>query len=329
MNARLLGIAALVLMCVGAAGAGAYFAVRQNAGTPVEQAAAVTSQPEQGVLETEARLDDPARAPEASTSVPVAEAPAPVSPPPAARPEARSAQPPASRPASRPGPAARPAPRVEPSEPPARAEALPERDAEPQRSEPAPISPEVARAPEPPPAPVDRFEELVVPADAVIGLQMENAVSSATASVEDRVTARVTRDVRVAGQVAIPAGSRVQGSVVSVVRGGKFKERARLGVRFHTLVTDEGSVPLQTEAVFREGESPTGESAAKVSAGAIGGAILGGILGGGKGAAIGGAAGAGAGTAAVMAGGRNDAVLPAGTNVTVRLAQPATVTVSR
>ena len=49
---------------------------------------------------------------------------------------------------------------------------------------------------------------------------------------QDRVEARVTRDVRVHDTVAIPAGTRALGSVVSVERGGKFRERARLGIRF-------------------------------------------------------------------------------------------------
>ena len=59
---------------------------------------------------------------------------------------------------------------------------------------------------------------------------------------------------------------------------------------------------------------------------AVGGAILGAILGGGKGMAIGAAAGAGAGGAAVAAGDRNAATLPAGTAMTVRILQPVTIT---
>jgi hypothetical protein len=172
--------------------------------------------------------------------------------------------------------------------------------------------------------------DLVVPSDAVLGLQVERTVSSETARVEDRVEARVTRDIRVGDRVAIPAGSLVQGSVTEVERGGKVKERARLGVRFHTVVLADGArVPIRTEAVVREGQSPAGESAAKIGGAAAGGAILGAILGGGKGAAIGGAIGAAGGTAATMAGGRNPAVLPQGTTVSVRIQQPVTVSVEK
>jgi type IV secretory pathway VirB10-like protein len=178
--------------------------------------------------------------------------------------------------------------------------------------------------------PARQFEQVTVPADAVIGLQLESGLSSDTARVEDRVEARVTRDVRAHGMVAIPAGSRVLGSVSEVERGGKMKERARLGVRFHTVILADGTeLPLQTETVYREGDSPANASAAKVGGGAIGGAILGAILGGGKGAAIGGAVGAGAGTAAVMAGGRRAAQIQAGAPMTVKVLSPVTVTVEK
>ena len=174
------------------------------------------------------------------------------------------------------------------------------------------------------------YDELVIAADSVIGLEIESAITSERARVEDPVVARVTRDVKVGGRVAIPAGSKVNGEVTTVERGGRLKERARLGVRFTSIVLADGTrVPIDTETIYREGDSPTNESAAKIGGGAIGGAIIGGILGGGKGAAIGTAIGAGAGTGAVMAGGRNAATLPAGTPVTVRVQDPVVVTVER
>ena len=117
---------------------------------------------------------------------------------------------------------------------------------------------------------------------------------------------------------------------MQVDRGGKFKERARLGIRFHTLVLADGTrLPISTETIYRDGEAPGNGSAAKVGGAAVGGAILGAILGGAKGAAIGGTAGAGAGTAAVMAGDRTAATLPAGTSMTVRILAPVTVTTEK
>jgi hypothetical protein len=178
--------------------------------------------------------------------------------------------------------------------------------------------------------PVPQFDELVVAADSVIGLQLESPVTSERAQVEDSVVARVTRDVKVGDRVAIPAGAKVFGEVTMVERGGKVRERARLGVRFTSVVLADGTrLPMSTETVYREGDSPGRESAAKIGGGAIGGAIIGGILGGAKGAAIGGSIGAGAGTATVMAGDRNHATLSAGTPLTVRIEEPVTVTVEK
>ena len=190
---------------------------------------------------------------------------------------------------------------------------------------------EPVRLPEVAPAtPTREFLELVVPSSSVIGLQVDTSLSSERARVEDRVEARVTRDVLVDGRVAIPAGSRVIGAVTMVERGGKIKERSRLGVRFHTLVlADNSELPIRTENITREGEAPGRESSAKIGGAAVGGAILGAILGGGKGAMIGGATGAAGGTAVVMAGDRNAATLNAGTVLTVRLTEPVTVEVEK
>jgi hypothetical protein len=164
----------------------------------------------------------------------------------------------------------------------------------------------------------------------VIGLQIENRVTSETARVEDRIDARVTRDVKVGDRVAIPAGTRAIGTVTQVERGGKFKERARLGVRFHTLVLADGTrVPITTETIYRDGDTPTNSSAAKVGGGAVGGAILGAILGGAKGAAIGATAGAAGGAGVVAAGDRSTAVLQPGTPMTVRVTAPVTITTEK
>jgi hypothetical protein len=118
--------------------------------------------------------------------------------------------------------------------------------------------------------------------------------------------------------------------VMQVERGGKFKETAKLSVRFNTLVLADGTrVPINTEAIIRSGEAPGNGSAAKIGGGAVAGTIIGALLGGSKGAALGGAAGAGAGSAAVANGDRLAATLPAGTPMTVRLLSPITITAEK
>jgi len=212
-----------------------------------------------------------------------------------------------------------------PPAPPAQAQA------QTQAETPAPLPVEAPRVAEVAPAPPEpRFDDLELPSQSVIGLQLETSVTSETARVEDEVIARVTRDVKVGDRVVIPAGAKAHGEVTVVERGARVRERARLGVRFTSIVLSDGTrVPIDTEPIYREGSSVRNENAAKIGGGAIGGAIIGGILGGAKGAAIGGAIGGGAGTAAVAAGGRNAATLPSGAPVTVRIERPVTVTVER
>lgn len=177
------------------------------------------------------------------------------------------------------------------------------------------------RVEEEPPAgePSRQWVEVVIPAETVIGLEIDSTISTESARVEDDVEARVTRDVRVEGRVAIPAGTRLLGSVTLVERGGPVKTKARLGFRFHTLMfADRTRVAIATDTVYRVGESPGHKSSAKIGGAAIGGAIIGAILGGGRGAAIGGGIGAAGGAAAAMQGERLPVVVPAGTTLSVR-----------
>ena len=345
MLSNRLAFAALAIACVGAAAGGGYLATRQNTvPTPASaqvhtsaSAAPVPAPPASPVVAAQPGTPAvPAKAVQETEGV-VGDAgsrtPATASKTSAARhvePSVRTGGPHGSRPAAAAVAHQEPVPVLTNSWPSSAAAQPP--------APPAPAVADSTQAPRPdehaaqePSRPVEppqrTFEELVVSADSVIGLQTENRVSSETARVEDRIEARVARDVRVGGRVAIPAGARAIGSVMSVERGGKIKERAKLGVRFHTLVLADGTrIPISTETIYREGEAPGNSSASKIGGAAVGGAIIGAILGGGKGAAIGAAAGAGAGTAAVAAGDRNAATLAAGSPLTVRILQPITVT---
>jgi len=342
MLSKPFALAVLAFASVTAAAGGAYIAVRQNGPSAVpvaQQATAPISAPLQAaspaVQETEAVITPPASQPPLEKSEAKATSGSAAPEASAVRPRqvrpAKSASPRAAvrpvRPATIPQPAstavssAVPAPTGEPTTVAPRTDSSPVPDG----------SPVEAARPELPPAPPVRlFDELVIPSASVIGLQIETPVSSDRARIEDRVEARVLRDVAVDGRTAIPAGARAIGAVTLVDRGGKVKERARLGVRFHTLVLADGTeLPMRTDAILREGDSPTGESARKIGGAAVGGAILGAIIGGKKGAIVGGATGAAGGSAVVMAGDRNAATLPVGAVVTVRLAAPISVEVER
>lgn len=329
-----LAFAVLGVACIAAAAGGGYLASRQNTAQPlsVQAPAATAAAPApsaQPVQETEALVaaKAPAAQPASSTPAPKPDVTAARKPePPARQNAARDSKTTTARPEPPPvltstwpsGAVATATPPVLPA---------PAIDAPP-----VPHADEHA-TPEPPPAPQPpqkTFDELVVPVNSVIGLQIETPITSERARVEDRVEARVTRDVKVGDRVAVPAGARAVGSVTLVEKGGKMKERARLGIRFHTLVLADGTrLLLQTDTIYRDGEAPGNAAAAKVGGGAVAGAILGAILGGGKGAAIGAAAGASGGAAAVEAGDRKAATVHAGEAVTARILQPVTVTIEK
>ena len=344
MSSRVLA-GLLAAGCLTAAAGGAYVAVRQNvvqpapvAASPAPNATPAPAQPSPAVApvsETEAIVSSPAK-PKAEAEAPVsapsapAKATAPRAPVPAPAKETPKATASPRRDTTPvvPAPRSTPAPLPTTSGTPVTAER--QTPAPPPVSRPEPVQ-EPVRPVEPAPAPpVRQFEEVVLPSASVMGLELETSLSSERARVEDRVDAKVARDVMADGHVAIPAGSRVIGSVTVVERGGKVKQPARLGVRFHTLVLADGrEIPLRTEPIYREGESPGSESARKIGGAAVGGAILGAIIGGGKGAMIGGATGAAGGTAVVMAGDRNAATLTPGTIVNARLSAPATIEVEK
>jgi hypothetical protein len=329
--------------CVVAAGVGGYLAQSHRATdlppvearpaqstpvaapTPSAEPAVRTPEPvESAVVPAPSEVPTPAsRAPRAgaASSEPVekpakAHEPSNASSPSAAR-VASAAPATQPHPSSAPVRTAEPAPVVEapPAEPPAAAEVQ---------------APPVEPAAKPQSAKVSISETFTIPADSVIGLELEQTVSSETSQLEDRVDARVTRDVKVDGTTVIPAGSRVRGAVTRVENGGRFKERGRIEIRFHTLVLADGDTQaIATDALFREGDNVGRKSSTRIGASAAGGAIIGAIFGGEKGAAIGAAAGAGAGTAVTAAQKPSDARFRAGSVVTVRLTAPVSITVQQ
>src|SRR5688572_14658707 len=303
----------LAIVCVAAGAGGSFLALRSDLPVTATEQVQAPASALSAVAESEGVIEP----------VPAAVPAAPVVAEPAPRPRRPVQSPPAPRPSVRQTASASRVP-----EPPVPAPPVIAPDQRVVPIAPAAITDNQASRTVEPPAPL--YEEIVVAADSVIGLQLESPVTSERAQVEDSVIARVTRDVKVGDRVAIPAGAKALGEVTLVERGGKMRERARLGVKFTSVVLADGTrLPLQTETIYREGDPPGRESTAKIGGGAIGGAIIGGILGGAKGAAIGGSIGAGAGTAAVMAGDRNHATLSAGTPLTVRVEEPVTVTVEK
>jgi hypothetical protein len=316
MSPKGLILALLGTACVGAAAAGGFVAIRLNRVDQMARSVGAPNPPPQAEPAPAAPLPAPATEPTSTPETTVPKTPAP-------RHAARMTT-----------PVIAPAPVTADAAPPGTTATVGSSTAVPPFP-PVPVPPPDTQTtpppvPDPPADPTVAkpvFENVTVGPDAVMGITLDAAVSSATAKVEDKVTARLTRDVTVTGRVVIPAGAKLEGVVTAVDRGGKFSAQARIGIRFTTLIlADNTQLSVQTEPIYRLGEPPGNSSASKIGAGAVIGGILGALIGGKKGAGVGTAAGAAGGTAAA-ANSDYDAVFAAGTPVTVHLTAPLVVSV--
>jgi hypothetical protein len=167
--------------------------------------------------------------------------------------------------------------------------------------------------------PVAARADVDVPDGTEIRVRLEEAISSKTARLEDRVVATVAEPVygdRSDDRPAIPAGTEVQGSVENVQRAQRPSKGGRLQMAFESLVVDGQRVSMDAQVVqVQEG----GIDERKAGLGALIGGVLGAVIDGKKGALVGAIVGGG-GTLAASSG--SEVELPAGTLLTVRLERP-------
>jgi hypothetical protein len=184
---------------------------------------------------------------------------------------------------------------------------------------PAPM-PEQAQQEAPPPPP-----PLVVPAGTSLLVRLGSTLDTKTAQTGQPFNGTLARSVTVGGEVAIPAGAGVSGSVVDSKSPGKFKGEGVLAITLNSI--NVGGVPREiATSTFSQTVKGKGKRTAVAVGGGTGaGALIGGLAGGGKGALIGGLVGAGAGTAGAAFTGNKDLQIPAETAVTFRLANSITV----
>lgn len=174
----------------------------------------------------------------------------------------------------------------------------------------------------------DTTREVIVPAGTVLRVQLENAVASDSSRIEDVVRGHLAAPIVVDGRTIVPSSSPVVGHVTQALRSGKVKGRARVGVRFDSLVADGDRYRIQTRPWTRVAPASKGKDAATIGLPAAGGAIVGGVIGGKKGAGIGAAAGGGGGTAVVLSTRGKEVRLGRGAVLYVRLDRPLSVRVS-
>ncbi|MEQ1575510.1 MAG: hypothetical protein ABL993_14820 [Vicinamibacterales bacterium] len=193
---------------------------------------------------------------------------------------------------------------------------------------PAVSTPAAEATPAPlPPEPKPEWKELTIAVGTVLPLVLGSELSSESDHVETPVRARLRDAVLVDGEVALPKGAMLVGTVTEVRRSGRVEGRARLAFTFDRVEIQGTPHSLRTHPIQYEAESSKSDDAAKIGVGAIGGAIVGGILGGAKGAATGAAVGGAAGTGAVLVTRGKEVRLLSGTDVVATLAAPLVVMV--
>jgi hypothetical protein len=134
-------------------------------------------------------------------------------------------------------------------------------------------------------------------------------------------------------------GATIEGSVVSLSRGGRVTGRSEMTLDFDTIRLRDGRsyrfagileavrmpngdvVRVDNEGAVRDSDQ-TNKTVTRTAVGTAIGALIGAIAGGGKGAAIGAVIGAGAGAGSVYVQGRDDLDLTTGTEMTVRATGP-------
>jgi hypothetical protein len=242
------------------------------------------------------------------------------------RPAERSADAGAPSPSATPAAAATPAsggalPAEAPASEPAARAAAPQK-APAARAESAPAAPLAAPAepePTPTPKPAPTPKPKIVPSGTALAIVLEQELSTKSAKVEDPVVASLAEDVSVDGEVLLPKGAEVHGHVVSSVRSGRTKGRARIVVAFNEVRVNSRSYTIDATGFDVTAGSSKGKDAKIAGGSAAAGAIIGGIAGGGSGALKGGLIGGAVGGGAVLATRGVEVELKAGTPYKIEL----------
>src|SRR6267378_4898895 len=92
---------------------------------------------------------------------------------------------------------------------------------------------------------------LVIPADTVIAVVLDQTISSKTNKSGDKFTATVESPVEIEGKVAIPKGARAEGVVRDAKAAGRFKGGAALSLTLRSVNVNGKDYEIQTSSAMR------------------------------------------------------------------------------
>jgi hypothetical protein len=164
-----------------------------------------------------------------------------------------------------------------------------------------------------------------IPTGTALAVRLEDTIDSEASQLGQTFHATLNSALTVNGDVAVPAGSEVQGHIVDIKSAGKFAGQSLVVLQLDSIVSGGQTYNISTDQYKRQGSSRGKNTAEKVGAGAGIGAIIGALAGGGKGAAIGAAAGGGLGGGVQAVTKGQQIKLPTETVLNFTLQAPVTV----
>jgi hypothetical protein len=180
-----------------------------------------------------------------------------------------------------------------------------------------------------------------VPAGTALMVRLDTTLATFSNKTGDPFRAIITQPVVVNGQTLIPAGATVEGRVTKVSEPRRISGKPTIGILPEAVILPTGEryyldatltdtnikgSDVNNEGQFK-GSGHDRRDTVEQGGGTAGGMLIGGLVGGPVGILVGGAIGAG-GTTGHWLGKHRSAVLPAGTELTLELNRPMTMTKS-
>jgi len=178
-----------------------------------------------------------------------------------------------------------------------------------------------------------------VPAGTVLTVRLETTLATFSNRAGDPFRGSLTQPVVINGQTLIPAGAVVEGRVTKVTEPRRISGKPSIGIMPEAVIMPTGeryyldatltdtNIPgtdVSNEGQFK-GSGHDKRDTVEQGGGAAGGMLVGGLVGGPPGVLIGGAVGATSTTVHWLAKHRS-ATMPAGTQLTLELNRPMTMT---
>lgn len=177
-----------------------------------------------------------------------------------------------------------------------------------------------------------------VPSGTALMVRLDTTLASFSNKPGDPFRASLSQPVTVNGQTLVPAGAIVEGRVTKVSEPRRISGRPTIGILPEAVILPNGerfyldatltdtNIPgtdVNSEGQFK-GPGHERRDQLEIGGGAAGGMLVGGLVGGPVGVLVGGAVGAGS-TTTLWLVKHHSAILPAGTQLTLELNRPLTL----